>query len=142
MEPDVTHGEGGEHVPHRHKVPHYYGDTTRFLFVFAAIVLLIAKSTGADLPLTSIETVFGALFLVVAAGITNPEQGWIHWLNAAMAMYGTLLFGITAIQRYSAHVSVSDSSFIYTETLALVSLITLYFTTRTIRGFHLRPKLL
>lgn len=139
MEPNQTDGEGGAYVPHRRTVPHYYGDSTRLLFVIAAIVLIIAKSTGADLPLSSAGTVLAALLLVVAAGITNPAQGWIHWLNAALAVYGTILFGTTAIHRYAAHVSLSDASFIYTEALALLSLIALYFTTRTIRGFHLRP---
>lgn len=132
---------GGEYVPRRRHVPHYHGDNTRILFVVASVVLLIAKSTGADLPLTTTETVISALLLVVAAGITNPAQGWIHWFNALMAMGGTLLFGITAIHRYSAHVSFFDVSFIYTEALALISLIALYFTTRTVRGFHLRPHL-
>jgi hypothetical protein len=128
-------------VPRHYDRPHYHGDNTRILFVIAAIILIIAKSTGADLPLSTTMTVFAALLLVVAAGITNPAQGWIHWLNALLAMSGTLLFGITAIHRYSAQVSLTDASFVYTEALAILSLIALYFTTRTIRGFHQRPRL-
>jgi hypothetical protein len=133
--------EGTIHVPRHREIPHYHGDNLRILFVTAAIILMVAKSTGADLPLSTVVTVFVAVFLVVAAGITNPAQGWIHWFNAFISAYGTLLFGITAIHRYSAQVSLSDPSFIYVEALALISLIALYLTTRTIRGFHLRPHL-
>lgn len=131
----------GMHVPSHKEMPHYHGDNSRVLFVIAAIILVIAKSTGADLPLSTTGTVLAALLLVVAAGITSPAQGWIHWLNAIIAISGTLIFGVTAIQRYSARVSLSDSSFIYTEALTILSLIALYFTTRTIRGFHQRPNL-
>ncbi|MFA6969379.1 MAG: hypothetical protein WC217_02145, partial [Candidatus Paceibacterota bacterium] len=78
--------------------------------------------------------------LVIAAGITNPDEGWIHWLNAIIAVWGTLLFGMTAVSRYRLGAHILDSSFIYVEALALLSLIALYLTTRTIRGFRLRPE--
>ena len=127
-------------VPPRRTIPHYHGDNTRILFVIAAIVLIIAQSTGADLPLSTTEAVIAAVILVVVAGITNPNQVKIHWLNAAIAAYGTLLFGINAVDHYRrAGISIFDPSFTYTEALALLSLIALYLTTRTIRGFHSKP---
>lgn len=141
MDIHTVDAEGTVHVPRHQDTPHYHGDNSRVLFVIAAVILVVAKSTGADLPLSTTGTVLAALLLVIAAGITNPAQGWIHWFNAIIAMSGTLVFGVTAIQHYSAHVSLSDSSFIYTETLTILSLIALYFTTRTIRGFHQRPNL-
>ena len=108
------------------------------LFVVAAVVLIIAQSTGAELPLSTTGAVIAAVLLVVTAGITNPAQGWIHWMNALIAVYGTILFGTTAVAHYRAGGNVFDASFAYIEALALLSLIALYFTTRTIRGFHLR----
>ncbi len=132
---------GGQHVPHRHEIPHYHGDNMRMIFVVAAILLIIAQSTGADLPLSARGTIVAAIMLVVAAGITNPAQGWIHWFNALLAIAGTLRFGMAAIERYQSGVSFSDHSFLFIEALALLSLIALYFTTRTIRGFHQRPNL-
>lgn len=130
---------GGEGVPRRHRIPHYHGDETRVLFVIGAIVLIVAQSTGAELPLGTMGAVLSAVVLVVTAGITNPAQGWIHWFNEFIAMYGTLLFGVSAVDHYRAGTSIFDPSFIYIEALALLSLVALYFTTRTIRGFHLRP---
>lgn len=132
-------GDGGESIPPRHKVPHYHGDAARILFVVGAILLIVAKSTGADIPLSTFATVASAVMLVVAAGITNPAQFWIHWINACIATYGTILFGTTAVEHYRAGISILDVSFLYVEALALLSLIALYFTTRTVRGLHMRP---
>jgi len=139
FEPDVSDFE--KVVPARPRVRHYYGGNVRILFVVSAILLIVAQSTGADLPLSAKGTVIAAVILVVAAGITNPSQGWIHWLNTVLAMVGTLLFGITAVDRYRIGVSLTDPSFIYVEALALLSLVALYHTVRTVRGFHLRPNL-
>jgi hypothetical protein len=81
-----------------------------------------------------------AVLLVITAGITNPAEGWIHWMNAFIAVFGTLLFGTTAVGHYRAGTSIFDASFLYIEALALLSLIALYFTTRTIRGFNQRSE--
>ena len=133
-----SEGNGGMRVPPRHDIPHYYGNEARALFVASAVVLIVAQSTGADLPLSTSGAVVTAVLLVVTAGITNPAQGWIHWLNAFIAIYGTLLFGTSAINHYRSGISIFNPSFFYIEALALLSLMALYFTTRTIRGFHLR----
>lgn len=131
--------DGGISVPPRHEIPHYHGDAVRALFVASAILLIVAQSTGATLPLSTFGTIVSAVALVVAAGITNPAQFGIHWFNAFLAIAGTLLFGTAAIGNYRAGISISDSSFLYVEALALLSLVALYFTTRTIRGINQRP---
>ncbi|TSA44009.1 hypothetical protein D4R49_01060 [bacterium] len=132
-------GDGGESVPRHREIPHYHGDAVRVLFVASAVLLIVAKSTGAELPLSTFGTVVGAVILVVAAGITNPAQFGIHWVNAILAIFGTLLFGRTAVNHYSAGTSIADSSFLFVEALALLSLIALYYTTATIRGIKQRP---
>ena len=129
---------GGESIPPHRVIPHYYGDEVRALFVVSAVVLIVAQSTGAELPFSTLGAVASAIVLVVAAGITSPAQFWIHWFNGLLAMAGTLLFGMSAIEHYRSGISLFDPSFTYVEALALLSLIALYFTTRTIRGLHLR----
>lgn len=124
-----------------HGILHYHGDEVRMIFFTSALVILVAQSTGADLPLSTMGAVISAIVLVVAAGITNPAQSGIHWLNALIAVIGTLLFGVSAVDHYRAGLNVFDISFIYVETLALLSLVALYFTTRTIRGDIQRPHL-
>ena len=110
------------------------------LFVIGALVLIVAQSTGAELPLSTIGTVISAVVLVIAAGITNPAQSNIHLFNALLAVVGTVLFGITAVDHYRAGVSFLDPSFLYVEILALISLVALYHTTRTIRGMYLHSE--
>ena len=135
-------GNGGEQVvPHRRRALHYHGDETRVIFFVGAVVLIVAQSTGANLPLSPLGAVVGAVVLVIVAGITNPEHSWIHWFNALLAIIGTLLFGTSAVDHYRAGMSIFDPSFTYTEALSLLSLFALYFTTRTIRGLMQRPGL-
>lgn len=134
-------GDGGEIIPPRKIRPHYHGDEVRGLFVVSALVIIFAQSTGAELPLSTTGAVFSAAVLVIAAGITNPKQTWIHWVNAFFAIVGTLLFGTAAVDHYRAGISVFEPSFIYVEALAFLSLVALYYTTRTIRGILLRPHL-
>ena len=133
----VYEGSGestGESVPPRHTTPHYHGDSVRVLFFVGALVLIVAQSTGADLPLSTIGSVVSAVILVIAAGITNPAQKGIHWVNAIISIIGALLFGTSAVEHYRAGASIFDPSFTYIEALALLSLVALYFTTRTIRS--------
>ncbi|MHB1769821.1 MAG: hypothetical protein ACYCPH_01935 [Minisyncoccota bacterium] len=134
-------GNGGENQPRRHTIPHYHGDAVRGLFLVGALVLIVAQSTGARLPLSTVGAVIVAAALVVSAGITNPAQSWIHWINAFFAVLGTFLFGTAAVEHYRAGMSLFDPSFVSVEALAFLSLFALYFTTRTIRGFYVRPKL-
>jgi hypothetical protein len=134
-------GDGGTSVPPHREIPHYHGDQVRVIFVVSAVALIVAQSTGADLPLSTTWTVISAVLLVIAAGITNPAQFMIHWVNALIAISGTIIFGMTAVGRYRADVSLFDPSFIYIEALTLLSLMALYFTTRTIRGLNQRSEL-
>ncbi len=132
-------GNGGTSVPQRRVIPHYHGDEARVIFVVSALVIIVAQSTGAELPFSTVGAVTSAVILVIAAGITNPALSWIHWVNAFLAIDGTLIFGTGAVERYRAGTNLSDPSFIYLEVLAILALIALYFTTRTIRGRFLRP---
>lgn len=135
-------GNGGdEGVPPRRQRPHYHGDEVRRLFMVGALVIIFAQSTGAALPLSTFGAVVSATALVIAAGITYNRLNWIHWVNALFAVLGTLVFGMAAVTRYRAGTSAFDLSFIYIEALAFLSLVALYYTTRTIRGIMLRKHL-
>ena len=135
----VYEGDGGESVPPKREIPHYHGDESRAVFFIGALVLVFAASIGAELPLSTTGAVVAAILLVITAGVTNPASAAIHWTNAFLAVVGTLLFGTSAVNHYRAGVSLLDKSFIFIEALALLSLVALYFTTRTIRGITQRP---
>jgi len=125
---------------HRH-VAHYHGDTVRALFIAEAVVLLIAETTGASLPIATLSIVLFAVALVVAAGITNPAQTWIHFVNALLALYGAVTFGLYAIEEYHLARDIFGQTYLSTELLAILFLISVYFTTKTVRGIMLRPHL-
>lgn len=130
-----VNGNGtGERIPPRREIPHYHGNEVRIIFVVIAVVLIVAQSTKAELPFSTLGAVVSAMILVIAAGITTPVMSWIHWVNAFLAIFGTLIFGTSAVEHYRAGVSFFDPSFTYLETLSILSLIALYLTTRTIRG--------
>ena len=125
---------------HHREIPHYHGDAVRGLFGLSASTLICAFSTGADLPLSTGGAVIGAAILVIAAGITNPVQRAIHWINALLAFIGTIWFGTDVIEQYRAGANALSGSFIFLEALALISLVALYLTVRTIRGIALRTE--
>jgi hypothetical protein len=120
---------------------HYHGDTVRILFLISAIVMLIAETTGASLPLTTFSILTLAILLVVAAGITNPAQTWIHYINIALAVFGTITFGLYAIREYQATGEFLTQTYIFAEVLALILLVAVYYATKTVRGTLLRSHL-
>jgi hypothetical protein len=113
--------------------PHYHGDTLRGLFVMAAGLIFLAELLGGNLPFTTGAAVMFVITLVVAAGITNPKQVWIHWVNLLISIMGLMLFGATALSRFREDAPFSQSFII--GCLAVVFLIALYLATRTVRGF-------
>lgn len=125
-------------VPPHRSIPHYHGDSVRAIFVASALILFVAQSTAAILPLSTNGAVGVAVMLIIAAGITNPAQVWIHYANAFLAGMGAITFGISAVSHSRAGAEMFDPSFIYVELLSVLSLIALYLGIRTIRGFVLR----
>lgn len=130
--------DGGERIRPRHQVPHYHGDHVRALFLVAAIVLIVAQSTGVDLPVSTFWAVTVSALLVVVAGVTNPAQKTVHWLSEILSVWGTIVFGISAVNHYRAGVNILDGGFLYVEALAILFLLSLYFTTKTLRGLMTR----
>ncbi|MBU6323239.1 MAG: hypothetical protein KGI41_01175 [Patescibacteria group bacterium] len=125
------------HGSHFRSVPHYYGDIVRVLFVFAAILVFITESVAGDNLLSAFSTIIVLLALVLAAGVTNPRQRGIHWINLLLAVAGLLIFGGSALDRYRAGLGFSLKDILVT-VIALIFLVSLYFATRTIRGLVLR----
>ena len=125
------------HAPPVREIPHYHGDALRAIFVAEAAVLVVGAAMAVALPLSTAAAVLAAIVLVVAAGVTNPAQEWIHYVNGVLAVLGTFVFGVRAIDTYRGGV---DTSFVFVLALALMSLAALYLATRTIRGMILRER--
>lgn len=113
-------------------IPHYHGDAVRILFVLAAALMFLAEMLNANLPFSTAATVFIIIVLVISAGITNPAQMWIHWVNMFFSLIGLMLFGGTALTRFRTDAPLNESLIV--GILAVVFLGALYLSTRTIRG--------
>lgn len=119
-------------------IPHYHGDMVRILFVIAAGLMFLAELLDAKLPFSSGFMVLSVILLVLAAGITNPGQLWIHWANLFLSLVGLMLFGGTALTRFKMDAAFRES--FLPACLAAVFLVALYLATRTLRGLLMHSK--
>lgn len=119
---------------------HYYGDTVRKLFLFAAIIMLFFLpflTTYIQIP------VFMSLLIILSLGIfsglTNPKIVLIAALDTVIAIGGVLTFGHFAVEAYSFY-SLDSLYFWVNQVLAAIFLVSLYYSTKTIRGFFVNNK--
>lgn len=123
-------------APH-HPPKHYYGDVVRTLFIVAAVILFAMQFTGIRLPFSAFGSIMMILFLVVAAGLTNPVQTWIHWVNIFLSGFCLLLFGGLALSRFQNNAALFPDG-ILIGILAMLFLVSLYCATKTLRGILMR----
>lgn len=123
-------------------VMHYYGDTVRFLFLIAAIVMLLMLPMFNEiLNIPTIISVASILILGAAAGFTNPKQKWDATINVLVAAAGFLIFESTAVWTYQQQIdSIRAERFFMTNVgLGLLFLIAIYFSIKTLRGLYNTP---
>ena len=99
----------------------------------AAVLLFLINITGAALPFNTAGSIVIIVILVIAAGITNPAQMWIHWFNITVSALGVMIFGGYALSKLHSGFAIFTSNGLVA-LLAIVFLAALYFSTRTIRG--------
>lgn len=114
------------------KPDHYHGDTVRVLFVTAAILVFAMKFVGTAFAFGPMMLLI--LTLVIAAGLTNPVQKWIHSANMLISVAGVLTFGWLAFSRINSVEQLLSAQGL-SALIALIFLAALYLSTRTVRGF-------
>ena len=132
--------EEGEFEPVPHAPSHYHGDTVRGLFLVAAVLIFTTRFIGTELPFTFGAQMLLILTLVITAGITNPVQKAIHYVNMLVSIAGTLTFGGLAFSRIETTEALFSGEGVVV-LIALIFLSALYFSTRTVRGLsvpHIR----
>ncbi|MEK9161126.1 MAG: hypothetical protein AAB440_03830 [Patescibacteria group bacterium] len=133
MSEDIPFRTVGPHIGPKH----YYGDLVRILFVVAAVILFTMQFTGIRLPFSSFGSIMMVMFLVVAAGLTNPVQIWIHWVNIFISAFCLILFGGLALSRFQNQQALFPDG-ILIGTLALMFMVALYSAVKTLRGILMR----
>lgn len=122
--------------PEHAGVSHYYGDSVRILFVLCAAIIFGAQFIGTPF-LTGGATLAICIILIVAAGLTNPVQAWIHWANILVAGGSLLLFGMIAVARYK-ETGTPFGSALVAIILVLLFVYALYNAIKTLRGVLMR----
>lgn len=122
------------------KPEHYYGDTVRFLFLIAAVIMLISlPSFSSIINIPIVLSVGIILVLGLVAGLTNPRQKWEAIINVGVASVGFLISETQAVLVYQQNITttLAQRFFITNLGLGLIFLIALYFAVKTLRGLIL-----
>lgn len=117
------------------KVPHYFGDSVRILFLIGGIIIL------ATLPffknLLQIGTGFLPVFvvlLVLGGAIVNPFQRWVVAVDLVISAMAVIMF------EYAAVIGFGDDTFflsVVRQVIAIIFLLALYYSGRTLRAMFL-----
>ena len=119
------------------KLSHYYGDTVRFLFLIAGVIMLISLPTVSQiLNIPIIISVIAILILGLAAGFTNPKQKLDALINVFISAAGFLIFESTAVWTFQKGITTQrlEYFFIANIILGLIFLLALYFSAKTLRA--------
>ncbi len=128
--------ESGYGVFGSQRIPHYWGDVVRVLFVTSAALSIIAIPLLGDLlPFGSFFEIILAVALVILAALTNPHSRSIMTANAILAGIGVVVYEQAAVSLYSTD---SFPLFIAREAVALMLLFALYYSAKTLRSMMLR----
>ncbi|CAN5733318.1 hypothetical protein BH11PAT2_BH11PAT2_07230 [soil metagenome] len=117
---------------HNEVIPHYHGDIVRILLLTSVgLAFLAIPLWGHIMPFGTMFEVVSGLIVIVLAGLTNPHSQWIMGLNAIAAGIGAFLSELSAIS-----LSHSDSVqlLIMREISALVLIVALYYSVKTLRA--------
>jgi hypothetical protein len=119
---------------------HYYGDAVRFLFMLAAIIMLITLPfLSGKLPVSIYVAILVILVIGILAGITNPLQKWISALNAVISIGALSVFEYYSVKAFIIYQG-TTLYFITNQVLAFVFLIALYYSIKTLRALYLKEK--
>lgn len=131
-----------QYKPHQEdrSLQHYYGDIVRFLFMCAAVVMIVGLPVVSNyLSLPTWSSVMGVLVLGLAAGFTNPVQVWDAVINVVVASVGFFVFDLYTVQSYQ-NIHLHSKFFIANMVLAAIFVFATYFSVKTLRGLLLQGK--
>ena len=114
---------------------HYYGDIVRKLFFLAGLMLVVIIPI--DRELLSFYLIFGIaliMILVIVAGFTSPVHKWAIIIDVVISSLSFLFFEYVSLARFIELDSSVDGIFLFRQSLAIVFVFALYFSTKTFRG--------
>lgn len=116
-------------------IPHYYGDVVRkFFLVNAAFLLIVEPFLVRATPWMVPFEIAGAVVLVIFAALTSPTKQFIMVGNAVAAAVGLVALEMIA---FSSYLAGSVPLFFVREIPAVLFLLSLYYSVKTIRAMVL-----
>ena len=113
---------------------HYYGDVVRFLFLAAAVIMLVTLPfLNPNLPVPLIFSILIILSIGLVAGVTNPLQKSTSFITTGISAIALIVFEYYAVTTY-INTSYTNILFIVNQILALIFLFALYYSTKTLRA--------
>lgn len=142
MEPDsIRYDSNGEVLPPEPRyprVPHYYGDVVRILFVVGAVFMLVTLPVVRDLLSAPLGlSLFGIVLFCLAAGLTKPRNRWSTIANVLIAAAALLVFEYHAVDGYGRY-GFENHLFLINQLLAVNFLIAFYYAVKTARGIFIK----
>lgn len=124
-------------LPPEKRHPHYYGELVRKHIFFAAFVIMGATLVDSELRNFYLFIgLFGVVGLTVLAGLTSPKKRAIMFIDVLVSAFLFLIFEYFAIQAYARYESFTYSVFFFRQLIAVVYLVTLYYSTKTMRYYE------
>ncbi len=128
-----------DQVEQKRLTKHYYGDTVRKLFIAGAVLMFIYLPLDRNLvPAVVYILIILALAITLFAGFTNPAQKWVITYDTVIAAIICLTFEFFAVSRYQLVHQIGDITFLTRQLLAINFLIALYFSSKSLRGLHVK----
>lgn len=118
------------------KYPHYYGSLVRKQMFFAAFIIMIAALIDSELRNFYLFIgLFGVVGLTVLAGLTSPQKRSIMFTDMCVSAVMFLIFEYFAINAFVRYENFSDPVFFFRQLIAVIYLVTLYYSTKTLRFY-------
>ncbi|HAS85174.1 MAG TPA: hypothetical protein DCS23_03875 [Candidatus Yonathbacteria bacterium] len=116
--------------------PHYYGTLVRKQLFFAAFVILLAALIDRELRnFYLVVGLFGVVGLTILAGLTSPQKRGIMFTDMFVSAIMFLIFEYFAINAFVKYGTFSDPIFFFRQLIAVIYLVTLYYSTKTLRYY-------
>lgn len=116
---------------------HYYGDVVRICLIVAAFLMLATALVDRELLSFYLGIgVIGIMVLTVLAGLTSPKMIMVIYAEAIIAAVAFLFFEYAAIAAFREVGTIADATFLLRQATAVTFLLTLYYSTKSIRGFN------
>ena len=115
------------------RIPHYYGDAVRIIFVVGAAYILWGLPRMTELlGIPVILSIVAVAILGIAAGITNPVQKFSLRMNAVVSV--VFLISFAYLSWYSYQESIGGVIEFANQLGAILFLVASYFSIKSLRG--------